>query len=305
MLSTNLMVFFQALGNIKFTALIGIMQGITNLFIISIGYLFGVVNIKYILIAMIIFQAVALFLILVASLKSGLIFGNFSKDMAKTLIITGLKQHTATISTFVYAKVNQLIVFRYSGELQAGILAVPLSLAMFLMVIPMTFQTVLYPRVIHSNDDYEITVRSLRIGFYGWGGVIILIMLLAKPILLAYGGTNFLPSVNVFRILLIAVWFLPLSSFLAPYYVKKGAFITASFSAVLLGIVSIIINILLVPKYASIGAALATAFTCLIGFCIVILFLYYLSKKNPIVVFKPDFKKEICFLKQISLRSAQ
>jgi len=163
----------------------------------------------------------------------------------------------------------------------------------------MTFQTVLYPRVIHAMDDYEVTIRSLRWGFYGWGVIVFLMLLFAKPILLLYAGSRFLPSVNNFRVLMVAAWFLPLSSILAPYYVKAGAFGLASISAMFLGIISICLNMLLVPRYADVGASLATALTCLIGFCAVLLFLWHLSQRNPLVVFHLDLKKEMA-----SFRSA-
>lgn len=302
MLATNLAVFFQALGNVRFSAQVGIMRAVINIVVISIGYFLGLINIRFVLLTMIIVQAVALFMIFNVSFKSGLIFGRFSKDILKGLITKGLKQHVATISAFVYTKVNQLIVFRYSGEAETGIFAVALSLVIYLMIIPETFQIILYPRVIHSNDDYEVTVRSLRLGFYVWGAVVGLMILFAKPILLIYGGGRFLPSVNVFRILLIATWFLPLSSLLAPYYVKKGAFVMGSVFTLLLGIISIGINLLLVPRYASMGAAYATSITCFIGFCTIILFLYYLSGKNPFVIFKPDFQKELCYIRDGYLR---
>ena len=223
--------------------------------------------------------------------------GGFSKNLAKGMISAGFKQHIATIATFVYTKINQLIVFKYCGESSAGMFAVALSAAFYLMFIPMTFQTVLYPRVIHATDDYEITIRSLRWGFYGWGAIVFLMILFAKPILLLYAGSSFLPSVNNFRILMIAAWFLPLSSILAPYYIKRGAFGLASISAVLLGIGSMGLNIVLVPRYADIGASLATALTCFIGFCMVLVFLWHLSQKNPLVIFNPNFKKEFLSIK--------
>jgi O-antigen/teichoic acid export membrane protein len=194
------------------------------------------------------------------------------------------------ISIFVYTKINQLIVFRYCGQAPAGIFAVALTLALYLMLIPEVFQTALYPRVIHSDDDYEITVRALRFGFYGWGAIAVLAMLFAKPLLLVYGGKDFLASVRAFRMLMVAVWFLPLSSFINPYYVKKGAFGLGAICAVTLGIISVIMNLFLVPGYASTGAAAATSITCLIGFCMSLLLFYYLSKRNPLAMFKPVFK---------------
>lgn len=291
MLATNITVFFQALGNIRFSAQIGISQAVVNTVIISIGYFFGFITIKFIIVNMIIVQFISLFMIFNAALKSGLIFGHFSKDIAKGLVMAGLKVCIGTIATFVYAKVNQLMVFRYSGEAETGIFAVSLALATYFMVIPGAFQQALYPRVIHSNDDYEVTVRSLRFGFYVWGSIVILIMLIAKPLLLIYGGSKFLPSVNIFRILMIAAWFLPLSSLLAPYCIKKGAFGIVSLSAAFLGIISIGMNLLLVPKYAAMGAAIATSLTCAIGFCTALLLLWFISKRNPLNFLRLDFSK--------------
>jgi len=292
MFSANFNIFFQALGKIKFSALVGIIQAFVGIIILSLSYLKGLINLKYVIIYLTIFQLVALFMFLSAFMKLNFFSGKFSKNIAKGIINAGLKQHPATISTFIYTKINQLILFKYCGEFDTGIFSVSLNLIFSLMTIPMTFQTVLYPRVIHSNDDYEITVKAIRVTFYWWGMFIIFSMIFAKPIILLYAGKNFLPSVNILRILLASAWFLPLSSLLAPYYVKSGAFIIASFSAIILGIISIGLNLFLIPIYKTIGAALATSITTLIGFIMTLLFLWYLSKRNPLVVFRPEFKKD-------------
>ena len=299
MLTANLTVFLQAMGNIRSSALVGIAQAVANFVVIGYGYLFNILDVGFVMQRLLIIQLFSLLFLFIIFLKKRLIFGRFSLDIAKRLIATGIKQHIATVSVFVYIKVNQLIVYRYYGESETGIFSVALALAFALIFIPETFRVALYPRVIHSDDDYDVTVRSLKIGFYVWGSIAICIMLLAKPLLLIYGGGKFLPSINVFRILMIAAWFLPLSSLLAPYRVKKGVFGIESFWAVVLGIVSIGMNIFLVPRYASSGAALATAITCLLGFAQAILIFWYVSKKNPLVIFKPDFKKEIAFIKEI------
>ena len=302
MLSVNLRVLLESLGSIRFSAMVGFVQALVNIMVIGYGYFFRIMDIRFVVTRLIIIQVISLVVLFIIFLSTGLNFGRFSMGMSKGIIAAGFKQHIGTVSTFIYTKVNQLIVFRYCGEREAGIFAVALTLAFALMFIPETFRIVLYPRVIHSDDDYAVTVRSMRLGFYAWGGLAILFILLARPILLMYGGDRFLPSVNAFRILMIAVWFLPLSSLLAPYYVKKGAFGIASFSAVLLGVISIGINLFLVQRYMSVGAAIATALTCFIGFCMVILFFYYLSKRNPLVVFKPDFKNEINYIRNLYSR---
>jgi len=297
MLVGNLVIFLQAIGDIRYSAIIGVVQGAANVLIVGYAYWSNLLNIKMVLISILIIQGIALIMLLLKFGKYNYFSGKFSKNLAKGIIAAGFKQHIATIATFIYIKINQLIVFKYCGESNAGLFAVSLSAALALMFIPMTFQTVLYPRVIHASDDYEITIRSLRWGFYAWGVIVLLIILFARPILLLYAGISFLPSVNNFRILMIAAWFLPLSSMLAPYYIKMGAFGLASITAVFLGAASISLNIFLVPRYADIGASLATALTCFIGFCIILVFLWHLSKKNPFVIFHPNLKQEIASLK--------
>lgn len=287
---TNLLVFFQGGGNIKAAALIGMVQFLVQLPLIVAAYFGGFLTLPFILWSMVIMQGAALVLLLALAVKGRLLSGRFSREMAKIIWSAGLKQHVATISTFVYMKINQLILFRYCGEAETGIFSVSLAIALALMFLPQTFQTVLYPRVIHAEDDYEVTVRALRVGFYVWGLVVLGIMLLAKPILLVYGGASFLTSVNLLRILLVGVWFLPLSSFVAPYCVKIGAFNACSASAVILGLISIALNFVLIPKFAATGAALATSFTCITGFGLAILLLWYLTKNNPLIFLKITWK---------------
>lgn len=282
MLAANMTILFQALGDIRFAAILGLAQGGLYVLLIGSGYIIGAVNLWYVLLSLIAVQVMSLLVIFNAARKARLTSGGFSKELAKGIIRAGMKQHLATISTFVYMKINQLIVFHYFGAEEAGIFAVPLNLAFAFMFIPNTFQTALYPRVIHQEDDFEVTVRSLRVVFYGWGAAVLAIAVMAKPILLVYGGGQFIDSVGIFRIMMIAAWILPLSSLAAPYIIKKGAFTLSSLSAVILGVISIVLNLVLVPRFSGMGAALATAMTCAAGFIMVLILLWYLGRRNPL-----------------------
>jgi PST family polysaccharide transporter len=288
-LTGNLIIFLQAVGDIRYSAIIGVAQGLANVLIVGYAYWVDSLDIKMVLISILIIQGITFLMLLAKFRRNDLLSGRFSKDLAKKIIAAGLKQHIATIATFVYTKMNQLIVFRYCGESETGIFAVSLSAAFYLIFIPMTFQTVLYPRVINSIDDYEVTIRSLRLGFYSWGGIVLLMTFFAKPILYIYGGQNFLPAVTSFRILMIAAWFLPLSSLVAPYCVKKGAFYAMAMTAVVLGLISVALNLYLIPRFLGTGAALATASTCMIGFGISLFLLRHLSKRNPFDFMKLRF----------------
>lgn len=297
MFFNNSLIFMQAINRIVFTSLVSIFQSLASILIILYGYFFRIIDIMYVVANLIIVQFLGLVILFFEFIRLSFLSQSFSKEIIKVIIKAGLKQHIATISTFLYTKINQIIVFKYCGASEGGLFAVALTLSLYLMVVPMALQTVLYPRVIHSKDDYEVTVRCMRIGFYGWGTFVLLIILLADPILRIYGGIDFLHSKTPFRILMMGVWLFPLSAIGAPYYVKKGAFLAASFSSVLLGIISISLNLVLIPRYFSVGAAIATTLTFLSGFCMSFVFLRYLSGKNPFVILKPDFREEITLFK--------
>jgi O-antigen/teichoic acid export membrane protein len=286
MVSGNLLIFIQSLGRIKYSAMLGIIQGVMNMLLVLFAYANKDLTIPILLLITIAVQITIISLVLVHFTRLGYFREPLSFAMAKGIFFAGIKQHAATIATFAYMKINQLIVFKYSGAQQAGVFAVALNLAMAVTVIPMTLQIVLYPRIIHSNDDFEITTRTLKYCFYGSGAILISLFLLSKPLLLLYAGKDFLSAISSFRILLIAAWFLPLSSLIAPYCIKAGAFTACSLSAVFLGIISVILNYLFVPSFASKGAASATALTCFLGFGFALLLLWYISRRNPFVFLK-------------------
>lgn len=280
MVSNHLNIFLQALNKIKSSALVGVIQSAANISIITFGFLMGLMNIRFIIVSMVIVQIITLLTLGVIFKQMSLFRGNFSKTMAIGMIKTGLKQHVATIATFIYAKINQLIIFRICGERESGIFAVALSLALAFTFIPMTFQSALFPRVIHFRDDREITLKSLKFIFFAWGIITLLILLFAKPIIIMYAGSEFVPSVRIFKLLLFMTWILPLSSMITPYYTKLGAFNAASFTAVILALISIGLNLLLVPRFASFGAALSSSLTCILGFFSVLWLFRYLTKKH-------------------------
>ncbi|HWR97120.1 MAG TPA: polysaccharide biosynthesis C-terminal domain-containing protein, partial [Candidatus Methanoperedens sp.] len=282
LLASNLAVFFQALGQVPFAAALGVAQAAAYLCLVGGLALAGGLDLEAVVLALVVQQAVALALVAVRASRAGLWHGAFSGEMARGILGAGARQHVATVATFLYMKLNQVLVFRICGAQEAGLFAAALNLSFAFAFIPTTFQNALYPRVIHGTDDFEVTVRALRLGFYGWGAASLVLAALAEPILLVYGGGEFRRAATVFRVLLLSSWLLPLSSFSAPYLIKAGAFNLASASAVVLGAISVALNLLLIPRHAGLGAALATALTCAVGFAMALAMLRHLAGRSPL-----------------------
>jgi O-antigen/teichoic acid export membrane protein len=216
-----------------------------------------------------------------------------------SFLSAGLKHHVATIFTFVYLRVNQLIVFHYCGEHETGIFAVALTLAFGLFGMVGALQLALYPRVIHFAYDHEVTTRSLRIGFYGGLLIAAFFAVLARPLLHLYGGGKYVEAVWPFRLLLPAAWLFSLSAIVAPYYIKAGMFGVGSSITVVLGCASMALNYLLVRPFAASGAAFATFATTMAGFVGTLFLMRLISGSNPMGALYPHFGQEIRAVKRL------
>ncbi|MDA8232955.1 MAG: polysaccharide biosynthesis C-terminal domain-containing protein [Magnetospirillum sp.] len=297
MMASNVMVFAQAAGLSKASAFGGLSNGLVYLLLIGHFFLADRIDLGIALGAASAAQGTAFAVTAALCFRS--IEGPIEFDFgaAKGMLFAGLKQHVATISTFVYTKINQLIVYKYAGASEAGLYAAALNLAFATQIVFGSFQSALYTRVANAGDDYDITIRSLRLIFYGGLLFVGVAMLFAGPIMMLYGGADFTHSVNLFRVLVLAFWLLSLSSLVSPLYVKAGAFWFASWSAVVLGSISIAFNFVFVPQFKASGAAAATVVTTASGFAMCLGFLYYLSKKSPLTIFKPDFSADLFLLR--------
>lgn len=297
-LSTNLVTLIQALAQVRFAAILGFVQGVLNAVLIGIAFLTGTVTVWYALTVTTVVQAVVTVAVLgVSGAREGFLTEGLDRSAVRSFVAAGMKQHIATVATFVYSRVNQLIVFHYCGEKHTGWLAASLTLAFGVFSGFSALQFALYPRVIHSTDEFAITIRSLRITFFLGLVAVLPLILLAHPILRAYGGAGFEPAAISFQLLVPAAWFLAMSSLVSPYYIKRGAFGLAAGSAIVLGVVSVGLNLVLVPRHASGGAAAATLITMATGFGLVLGMLALISGRSPLRVFVPDFRAEVSILK--------
>jgi O-antigen/teichoic acid export membrane protein len=286
--AANVTVFAQAEGRVAQSAMAALAQAAFNMTVVVIGYQCGWITIDYVIITILLSQIVPILL-----LSKGIVTGGVKtlRDTvawvanAQSMVRLGLRQHIATLATFGYMKINQLIVFHFSGEKEAGLFAASMALASAFGIVLSALQTALYPRVINSDDDVAVTVKAMRLTLVLGGIAVTALSLLAEPILLVYGGANFVGAVTSFRLLLVAVWLLAFNSLLAPLIVKLGAFKIATISAILLGVISIGINLALVPVLHGNGAALATTITTMFGFLMILGMFRMLTGRSPITIF--------------------
>jgi len=186
--SSNLLVFFQALGHMRLASVSIALQALVSFVFVAWAYIFGFLDLKMAMIFLVAFQTVPSVAILVAALRGGLLTAHFDFQMALGMLRAGLILHVGTVSSFLYSKANLLMLFNYKGEAATGLFAVALTLSLSAMIIPMTAQQVLYPRVLHADDDMQVTMRVCSVALWGWGLCVIVMALLARPMIMFYAG---------------------------------------------------------------------------------------------------------------------
>jgi O-antigen/teichoic acid export membrane protein len=297
--STNLTTLAQALGRVKLAAGVWMTQAAANIVVVAGCFFSHAIDVRvamYILTAVQFVGALGALAVFLRTERVSL--QGVSKRLAWAFVSAGLKVHIATVSTFVYTRVNQLLVSHYCGDKEAGLFAAAFALAFGLFGGFSAFQTALYPRVLHHSDDFSITIRSIRLTLYG-GLLVTIPLLIGAPIVLrAYSGGQFEAATPMFRLLVLSAWTVSISQLASPYWVKAGTFWLASSSAVVVAVASVIANFVLVPSFQGLGAAAATLVTMLVGFSLVLGLLRLISGRSPLGALLPDFREEITFARR-------
>lgn len=166
-----------------------------------------------------------------------------------------------------------------------GLYAVGIQLAEYIWVIPDIFKEVLYSK---TDKDINIneTLWCLRLSFYIELIFLIFILILGEKIVILLYGEDFVNSTKIIKIIFSGILAMTLFKILTPLYNAKGVF-WENLSIIFISIcINIILNIILIPKYGTTGAALASV--CGYSICGVI-YLIRFCKEFNIPIYKIIF----------------
>lgn len=146
----------------------------------------------------------------------------------------------------------------YLDEVQTGIYFLALMVSSTFFILPSVVQTVLYPKLnTISGNGVLYFFKASRIIAFIMFILVLLTVLFADYIVLVLGGKE---SVTILRILLLSTLFMIPSIIMSPLWVKNNYFKHLNFIAVSSVFVAILLNIIFIPRYGIIGAAISTLF---------------------------------------------
>jgi len=182
----------------------------------------------------------------------------FMRSMFKAAVILGFFMFLAQ----AHARIDVLLLSAMKGDSVAGWYSAPYKILLFLEVIPTILFTSTFPRLSRTyltdkNYIEKIYTIGFKYLFYIAVPVIAGTMFLAPEIMSLF-GSEFTPSVPVLRIVIFAAGFNFFNIFTGGLLIasnKQKEVLKVQTGGLLLNLV---INFILIPSYAHIGASIAT-----------------------------------------------
>jgi O-antigen/teichoic acid export membrane protein len=222
-------------------------------------------------------------------------FGNhirdwkFNKNIAKYLIMYSWPLMLSSIAISIHMGIDQVMIKNMLGNEQSGIYAIAVKLSEVWYFIPTLICTSLFPSIVNSltidKRLYENRLKKLYFLMFWFSFAIASITtIIAYPLVKILFGTNYLDAIIVLQIYTWSGLGIFLGIAVGQYLLSSNLNKISFFNTVLGAIMNIILNIIFIPKFGIIGAALSTLISynlALIG-----IFFFKESRNQGFLIFK-------------------
>ncbi len=214
----------------------------------------------------------------------GLKIGNwrFNKILSKEILRNSWPLMLASAASFIYLKIDQVMIGSMLGNYNVGIYAVAVKLVEVWYFIPIIICSSLFPAILNAKKaGIEIYKNRLK-NFYILMALIpiamaIPITLLAKPIIQILFGSGYLESIPILRIYIWSSLGLFLSMAVGQYLMSENLVKIIFISNLIAMLINVILNLIFIPMFGITGSAWAT----LISYFILPIGVWiYLKSKN-------------------------
>lgn len=176
------------------------------------------------------------------------------------LLRGGLKLHANAVGTYLFTYATTLVVSHYLSAAETGIYSLALQLLMVANIFPMSVGMVAYSLVGRhgANAAWREQRRLLLQAQLVTAVMAVLGYALAPFSVELVAGRDFLAAVPLFRILLLSLFGMTMSSVMASQWIGRGLFVQAASITIATGLLNFLGALYLVPRFGTAGAAWAT-----------------------------------------------
>ncbi len=268
-------VLFQADKKIPMLAFSRIIQPIS--FLLSIVFFYYVLNKEItLIIVLLLFPATHLITALFVFLKVKPSFRSFRRRAEEIWLYNrkfGFQIYIGSIIPLSLVSVSGIFI-SYVSEDNSGVgfYGLALSLVSIISIVPNTIATVFYKDFSKMRKiPIKIIIYTITPTLVSFLGMLILI----RPFILNIYSDNYAPVIELVYIMALGVVGHGMGDFYNRYLSANGFGTSVKNAAILTGFSSFILNIIFIPIYKEIGAAISTALTGFFYFSLI--FFYYIK----------------------------
>jgi PST family polysaccharide transporter len=188
----------------------------------------------------------------------------FNLQQARSLLADSWPLLLSSMAVVIYMKIDQIMLGSLVSNVDLGIYSAAVQLSEIWYFIPVAIASSFFPAVIntrekHSKNEYEFRMQMLFDLMVVTAYVIMILVVIFAPwIVSVLYGEDYIETGRILQIHILAFVFVSLGVarsnwLLAENYVKFSMFVT-----ILGAVINILLNLVLIPRYAGLGAAWST-----------------------------------------------
>jgi len=221
-------------------------------------------------------------LTLLLRVEGGLFLPNWNPSVMRSTLSFGLKGHVGNILQFFNYRLDMFIVNYFLGPGDVGIYSISVGLAELLWHFPNAVSFVIFPKAASTKPEvmniftprvFRITLGLTTLGAVG-------LILLGKPIVLFIYSSVFLPAYVPMLALLPGVVLVGGAKVLTNEIAGRGYPHYNSINAGLAMVLTVVLDLILIPQYGVLGAALASSIAYTVIFFAAICFYLAVSRRK-------------------------
>lgn len=189
---------------------------------------------------------------------------NFSlshpRSVHRAIYSFGMKNYIATLTTFFNYRLDTFFVNYYSGPISLGQYSIGFSLAELIWFLPNSVGNVLFPRIssVTKETANRITAEVCRLIFLASGVAAILLGVAGTYLIPWVYGEQFRPAITPFQWLLPGIVGMSISKIISADLSGRGKPHYPTYTSLIVLSITICLDILLIPTFSIVGAAIAS-----------------------------------------------
>ena len=187
----------------------------------------------------------------------------FNKRLAWELVKESWPLILSGFMVFIYMRIDQIMMKQLSTAEELGLYAAAVKVSELWYFIPMAIGSSVFPSIVKSKEISEtVYYERLQKLFYLMSlisyAVAIPVMLFAEPIVTILYGKNYLGAAPSLAVLIWAGLFVSLGIARGTWLISEGLLNFSAATTAVGGVVNMILNFVLIPRYGGLGAGIAT-----------------------------------------------